>query len=355
MEVSNNIAVATSISAVYGELYGHLRELPQPDVQILTSGGLRIPAHSSVLASASSVLESVIDRPRKHRSSERVIAILGVPCDAVSAFVGFIYSARCTEEELEKFGIHLLALSHVYLVPQLKQRCARDVGERLTTENVVDVLQLARLCDAPDLYLKCMRLITKHFKPVENTEAWQFMQNNDPFLELEILQFIDEAELRKKKLKRQREEQRLYMELSEAMECLEHICTEGCTSVGPCDVEPAKNRAPCSKFSTCQGVQLLIKHFATCKNRVNGGCSRCKRMWQLLRLHASMCDQADSCRVPLCRQNKLKMKQEKKGDDSLWKLLVRKVVSARVISSLSLPKRKREDALQDLTIRSFKL
>ncbi|EEF51878.1 BTB/POZ and TAZ domain-containing protein 1 [Ricinus communis] len=356
----------TATSTLYGDLYAHFqnidgnsRELPEPDVQILTSGGLRIPVHSSILASVSSVLENIIDRPRKHRSSERIIPILGVPCDAVSVFVRFIYSARCTEDELEKFGIHLLALSHVYLVPQLKQRCAKDVGQRLTVDNVVDVLQLARLCDAPDLYLKCMKLITNHFKSVEKTEGWEFMQNHDPFLEYEILQFIDEAELRKKRTRRHRQEQSLYMELGVAMDCLEHICTEGCTSVGPYDVQPTKKRVPCNKFSTCQGLQLLIKHFATCKNRVNGGCSRCKRMWQLLRLHASMCDQPDSCRVPLCRQFKLKMQHEKKGDDALWKLLVRKVVSARVLSSLSLPKRKREEQLKetihDHGIRTFRL
>ena len=69
------------------------------------------------------------------------------------------------------------------------------MGQRLTTENVVDVLQLARLCDAPDLYLKCMKLVSSNFKTVEKTEGWKFMQDHDPFLELEILQFIDEAEL----------------------------------------------------------------------------------------------------------------------------------------------------------------
>ncbi|XVF11631.1 hypothetical protein REPUB_Repub08aG0043800 [Reevesia pubescens] len=276
--------------------------LPEPDIQILTSGGLRIPAHSSILAMVSPVLENIIERPLKHRSSERVIPILGVPCDAVSAFVGYLYSSRYTEEQMEKYGIHLLALSHVYLVPQLKQMCTKGMSQRLTIENVVDMLQLARLCDAPDLNLKCMKQIASHFKAVEQTEGWKFMQNHDPWLELEILQFIDEAESRKKKTRRQRQEQSLYLQLSEAMECLEHICTEGCTTVGPYDVEPKKKTGPCDKYTTCQGVQLLIKHFALCKRRANGGgCSRCKRMWQLLRLHSSICDQPDSCRVPLCR------------------------------------------------------
>lgn len=101
---------------------------------------------------------------------------------------------RCTEEEMEKYGIHLLALSHVYSVPQLKQRCTKGLGERLTIDNVVDVLQLARLCDAPDLYLRCMKLAASRFKAVEKTEGWKFLQDHDPWLELQILQFMDEAE-----------------------------------------------------------------------------------------------------------------------------------------------------------------
>lgn len=86
------------------------------------------------------------------------------------------------------------------------------------------------------------------------------------------------------------------------MECLEHICTEGCTDVGPYHVEVNREKKPCSQFSTCQGLQLLIRHFATCKRRVKGGCLRCKRMWQLFRLHSYICQQTEgSCNVPLCR------------------------------------------------------
>ncbi|KAM7483401.1 hypothetical protein LguiB_007984 [Lonicera macranthoides] len=343
--------------AVSDQISSEMNEAP---VQIITSGGQRIPAQASILSSASPVLESIIDRLEKHRSTERTIPILGVPCDAVSVFVRFLYLKSCGEDEMEKYGIHLLVLSHVYMVPQLKQRCTRALSERLTVDNVVDVLQLARLCDAPYLYLRCMKLACTSFKAVENTEGWKFVQNHDPWLELEILRFIDEAESRKKRTRKHREEQSLYLLLSEAMECLEHICTEGCTNVGPHDMETAKNKVPCSKFSTCQGLQLSIRHFAICKRRVNGGCLRCKRMWQILRLHSAICDQPNICRVPLCRQFKLKAQQEKKGDDAArWKLLVKKVMSAKAISSLSMPKRKREEepieTINSHEIRSLKL
>lgn len=43
------------------------------------------------------------------------------------------------------------------------------------------------------------------------------------------------------------------------------------------------------------------------------------------------------------RQFKLKAQHQKMGDDAKWKILVRKVLSAKALSSLSLPKRKRED------------
>lgn len=105
------------------------------------------------------------------------------------------FTFRCGDEQLKKYGIHLLVLSHVNLVPQLKQRCTMALAEQLTIDNVVDVLQLARLCDAPNLHLKCMKLLSNNFKALEGTEGWKFLQNHDPFLELEILQFIDEYEL----------------------------------------------------------------------------------------------------------------------------------------------------------------
>ncbi|XP_006291273.2 BTB/POZ and TAZ domain-containing protein 2 [Capsella rubella] len=318
------------------------------DVEIVTSGNRRIPAHSGVLAAASPVLMNIIKKPvKRYRGcgSKRVIKILGVPCDAVSVFIEFLYSSSLTEDEMERYGIHLLALSHVYMVPELKQRCSKGVVQRLTTENVVDVLQLARLCDAPDVCLRSMRLIHSQFKNVEATEGWKFLQEHDPFLELDVLQFIDDAESRKKRRRRHRKEQDLYMQLSEAMECIEHICTQGCTLVGPSNVVGNNNNKstmvaekskPCKAFSTCYGLQLLIRHFAVCKKRSNDkGCLRCKRMLQLFRLHSSVCDQPETCRVPLCRQFKKRGEQDKKmGADTKWKLLVTRVVTAKAMSSL---------------------
>lgn len=245
---------------------------------------------------------------------------------------------------MEKYGMHLLVLSHAYQVRWLKKECEEGVAARLRAEVVVDVLKLAKLCDSPLLYQRCMRLVAKDFPSVTQSEAWRFVHKHDPLLEMEILQFLQDADQRKKRWIREMADQDMYQQLSEAIECLRHICIEGCTGVGPYDGEPPRrSKGPCS-FHTCEGLQNLIRHFVTCGKKLSpGGCIHCKRMWLLFQLHSSICDQSSSCKVPLCKQFKSRMQMNGKVDLT-WKLLVKKVIAARVMSSMA--KRKRPEEIQ---------
>lgn len=108
-------------------------------------------------------------------------------------------SGRCgdgeEEEDMEKHAVQVLALAHAYQVPWLKRACEGAIGARLTADSVVDVLQLAALCDAPRLHLRCTRLLAKEFAAVERTEAWRFLQENDPWQELQVLQGLHDADM----------------------------------------------------------------------------------------------------------------------------------------------------------------
>lgn len=84
------------------------------------------------------------------------------------------------------------------------------------------------------------------------------------------------------------------------MEALVHICRDGCQTIGPHDKDFRDNQAPCN-YSACKGLEMIVRHFASCKLRVPGGCIHCKRMWQLLELHSRLCVDSEACRVPLCR------------------------------------------------------
>lgn len=105
----------------------------------------------------------------------------------------FLFSYE--KREMEEFVVHLLVLSHVYLVPQLKQECEKKLEHGLLTkENVVDIFQLALLCDAPRLSLICHRMILKNFKTVCTTTGWKVMKKSHPALEKELVESMIEED-----------------------------------------------------------------------------------------------------------------------------------------------------------------
>lgn len=106
--------------------------------------------------------------------------------EVLGLFLVFLFSYE--EKEMEEFVVALLVLSHLYAVSPLKQECQQKLEDGLlTTENVVDIFQLALLCDAPRLSLICHRMILKNFKAVSVTEGWKVMKQSHPTLERELL------------------------------------------------------------------------------------------------------------------------------------------------------------------------
>ncbi|XP_051227459.1 BTB/POZ and TAZ domain-containing protein 3 isoform X3 [Lolium perenne] len=272
----------------------------QADVSISTDDGTKILSHSCILGIRSPVLRNMLEEATV-QNGFRHILIPGVPSEAVHVFIRYLYSSRFKQDEMKKYALHLLVLSHAFSVPSLKIVCT-DQLERffLAPDNVVDMLQLARLCDAPRLSLVCTRMIVGDFKTISLSEGWKVMRQINPCLEQELLESLVEVDTRRQERTKRMEEKKVYLQLHEAMVALVHICRDGCRTIGPWDQKLKGSQAAC-KFPACKGVELLVRHFAACKMRVPGGCANCKRIWQLLELHSCMCPTTDSCRVPLCR------------------------------------------------------
>lgn len=96
---------------------------------------------------------------------------------------------------MKQFVLHLLVMSQSYSVPSLKRVCIYILEQGwLTKENAIDVLQLARKCDAPRLSLICRRIIVRDFKTISSTEAWKVMKLSSPELEQELLECVVEAD-----------------------------------------------------------------------------------------------------------------------------------------------------------------
>lgn len=321
-----------SVSTATRDLYDRLfDEAYRADVVVHTDNGGRIYAHASILGMASPVIRHLVEQS-KGKTRRRSITIHGVPHDAVRVFIRFLYSSCYNSEEMEEYILHLLVLSHVYVVPHLKRECEVQLENGLLNmENIIDVFQLALLCDAPRLSLICHRMILNNFKAVSATEGWNAMKEAHPFLEREIQATVVDADRRKKELLRKKNEKKMYVQLYEAMEALVHICRDGCKTIGPHDRAPKKDEHPCG-YTACKGLELLVRHFAACKLRVPGGCVQCKRMWQLFDLHSRLCIDSAACRVPLCRNFKNRSMRQNKKDEMRWKILARKIVRSKSIS-----------------------
>ncbi|XP_024025455.1 BTB/POZ and TAZ domain-containing protein 4 isoform X2 [Morus notabilis] len=255
------------------------------DVFIQTENGGIIYAHSSILGMASPVMRDMLKQSRK-RGHQQSISILGVPYDAVQVFVRFLYSSCFEKEDMEEFALHLLVLSHVYVVPHLKQ---------------------------------------------ESTEGWTVMKESHPVLESQLRRFVTDANSRQKERIKKRNERMIYLQLCEAMEALVHICRDGCRTIGPNDKDLKPNQDPCI-FAACKGLESLVRHLAGCKSRVPGGCIHCKRMWQLLELHSRLCADSNACGVPLCRNFKQRSRKQCKKEETKWTILVKNILRANAIS-----------------------
>ncbi|KAJ6865812.1 BTB/POZ and TAZ domain-containing protein 3-like [Populus alba x Populus x berolinensis] len=318
-------SVPREIKDVWDRLF---KEAYSADVYVITVSKSYIPAHCNVLSISSPVLGNILQRS-KVKDGIRYIKILGVPCEAVYMFIRFLYSSCYEEDEMKKFVLHLMVLSHSYSIPSLKRVCIDFLEQDyLTKENVIDVLQLARSCNAPRLSFICVRMVVKDLKTISSTEGWKVMKRANPALEQELVESVVEADSRKQERLRKIEERKVYLQLYEAMEALLHICRDGCRTIGPSDKMLKGSQVPCN-FPACKGLESLVRHFSNCKTRVPRGCVHCKRMWQLLELHSRMCNDPDCCKVPLCRHFKEKMQQQTKKDEAKWNLLVSKVIAAK--------------------------
>ncbi|XP_056848141.1 BTB/POZ and TAZ domain-containing protein 3 isoform X2 [Raphanus sativus] len=285
----------------------------------------RLRAHGS-RPSSSPVMPQLLYGSRDKKGNAH-LKFFGVPPEAVYMFIRFLYSSCYEEEEMKKHVLPLLVLSHCYSVPSLKRVCVEVLYQGwINKENVIDVLQLARSCDATRISFVCVSMVVKDFKSISSTEGWKVMTRGDPLLEQELIEAVVEADARKQERRKKLEERRMYLDLYEAMEALVHIFREGCGTIGPRD-KALKGRQSVCEFSACKGVEGALRNFLGCKSRAS--CAHCKRMWQLIQLHSCLCDSSDSCEVPLCRSFKEKMKKIGKREESKWRLLAENVITAK--------------------------
>ncbi|CAL9765742.1 unnamed protein product, partial [Musa acuminata subsp. burmannicoides] len=121
-----------------------------------------------------------------------------------------------------KHGVHLLVLSHVCQVGWLKRACEMALASGLAAESVVDLLVLAR-------QLRRVMAASAHGRtgtvPSRRTEAWRFLQDNDPGSS--STSSIPTDAFVRYSMRRRKRAAGAMQSLARPW-VLQHICTDGC-------------------------------------------------------------------------------------------------------------------------------
>eukprot|EP00850_Spirogloea_muscicola_P019257 SM000187S03874 [mRNA] locus=s187:32838:35345:- [translate_table: standard] len=273
------------------------------DAAVATDDGRVLWVQARVLATGSPVFAEQMTHSRRC-SGRPVWRVRGIRHEAAIAFIRYLYSYQYDAEDMQAHCLALLALAHVYQVPTLKEACTDELRRGLLdADNAVDALQLARLCSARELATACKAFIVDNFAVVSATDGWRVMCLCGSELEQELVEAVIDSE---SALVQRRDlctkQHAAYAQLKAAMDALPHVFTDGrCLGL--------QNGRRACHLPACRSVESLVSHFVSCHGKcASGCCASCRRMWQLLELHARMCNVYDnggsSCHVPLCRQLK---------------------------------------------------
>lgn len=89
-----------------------------------------------------------------NESFEDVVKIGDIEFDTLQELVRFIYSNKVDAEKLKEIAINLYSIADRYAVEELKILCENYLKENICVDNVVEVLNLADLHEAKELFLR---------------------------------------------------------------------------------------------------------------------------------------------------------------------------------------------------------
>lgn len=168
----------TSVEQAQSSVARMLREDILTDITINAVGG-SIRAHRAVLAARSPVFLSMFTHDLREKELSTV-DISDMSIDACQAFVGCLYGVATSEEELLVHRSELVVASDKYGVENLKKACEESMIVDVSTENLLERLQMAHTYSLPALKRTCVRLLVDFGRMYEIPNDFEeFMKTAD--------------------------------------------------------------------------------------------------------------------------------------------------------------------------------
>ena len=140
-------------------------------------------AHKAVLASQSPVFKSMFETDMKEKKSS-VIEITDTDPEVVSGMLTYLYTYSVPNLVEE-----LLIIANKYQIAELHELCEVRLIDNLTVNNVVDLLILADMHNAPYLKHACLWFVFRNSTEVHRTSQWDHLKQKFPSLLIEVIEY----------------------------------------------------------------------------------------------------------------------------------------------------------------------
>ncbi|XP_003424480.1 uncharacterized protein LOC100678468 [Nasonia vitripennis] len=159
----NRINLATSSAdpeLTLGEALLQQQHCVLPNVRFQVDN-YELNAHRSVLAQYSSVFYDMFSRKDSAESRTGVVEIHDFEAPEMRAMLHYLYTGR-TNGFISEFPVKLMKVAHEYKITGLIAKCQEAMMFRMRQDNVVEFLELAKLCELEELKRNAMAFIAKH-------------------------------------------------------------------------------------------------------------------------------------------------------------------------------------------------
>lgn len=187
LEYWNSKAACTSVfsdddksqnSSLKEDLVNLYGEKTSTDVCFIV-GGREFKAHKTILAARSPVFAAMLNNGMLETSSDR-IDVRDMAPDIFEALLRFVYTDKVDLTKID--AKNLLAASDQYLISLLKFECQVFLSSNITTENCIELLELADHQNAVYLKKSTVGFIKQRKTSMMKTESWKDLDQRNPDL-----------------------------------------------------------------------------------------------------------------------------------------------------------------------------
>lgn len=184
-----------------GAHFGILLENEDSSDVTFNVDGEKFHAHKLVLAARSPVFEAEFSDAMEEDKQE--VVVTDMEPRVFKALLHFVYNDTLIEDEefsasssssvlsvSDTLEAKLLAAAEKYALPRLRLICESVLCKVITVNSVSHILALADQYHATDLKNVCLKFTAENLIPVMRSDGFQYLKENFPFLQSELLKTV---------------------------------------------------------------------------------------------------------------------------------------------------------------------